>query len=250
MHEKRNFAMIIMLLACIVWAVWAWFFMPGNQHDTGAIIHKSMSILMILSLSIWLFYTLRFEDKMPDHMRNVVGPMYYEADGISFMPMIRVRGKRAELCVYYQNRHENPAECIVHLRPPPPPHSFIVQPDFRDIHFAFRCDGGDFGAIHQPIAVPRKVQGEVVEVQMAASSWYPRSHGERWRSTPGMPCGTLPVDWAGNPLKIGVHESGSEILLSNPVLLHLAMPTGVSEETPRTGAWRQEQIAAGAAALA
>jgi hypothetical protein len=65
-----------------------------------------------------------------------------------------------------------------------------------------------------------------------------------------MPCGTLPVDWAGNPLKIGVHEVSSEIPLTQPVTLHLAMPHGVSGEIPRSGTWRQEQIVAGGVALA
>lgn len=244
MHEKRNFAMIILLLVCVAWATWAWCFLAGNMHDTFAITHRSMSLLMVVSLSVWLFYTLRFEDKLPDHMKNVVGPVYYEVDGLVLLPMIRVHDKQAELCLYYQNRFENPAECIVHLRPPSE-NSFVIQPGFRDVHFAFKCNGGDFGVIHQPIAVPRAVQGDVIEVQMAASSWYPRSHGDRWRSAAGMPCGSLPVDWAGNPLKIGVHEVTSDLPLTNPVKLHWAMPTGVSSDIPRASTWRQEQIAAG-----
>jgi hypothetical protein len=244
MHEKRNFFMVILLLASIIWATWAWFFMPGDQHTTGAIVHKSMSVLLIVSLSAWLFYTLRFEDKLPDHMKNVVGPVYYEVDGLCLLPMIRVHNKHAELCVYYQNRFENSADCIVHLRPPAQ-NSFVIQPGFRDVHVVFKCDGGDFGVVRQPLAVPRNIQGEVLEVLMAASSWYPRSHGERWRSNVGMTCGSLPVDWAGNPLKIGIHEASSDIPLTNPVRLHLAMPTGVSADIPKAGVWRQEQIAAG-----
>ena len=244
MHEKRNFFMVILLLGSIIWATWAWLFINVDELHTGTIVHRSMSLLMIVSLGTWLFYTLRFEDKLPDHMKNVVGPVYYEADGLCVLPMIRVHDKHAELCIYYQNRFENAAECIVHLRPPAQ-NSFIIKPGVRDVHFAFKCDGGDFGVIRQPIAVPRNVQGEVLDVQMAASSWYPRSHGDRWRSNAGMPCGTLPVDWAGNPLKIGVHEVSSDIPLTNPVHLHLAMPTGISADIPRASAWRQEQIAAG-----
>ena len=165
MHEKRNFFMVILLLASIIWGTWAWFFLEGTMHDTFAIVHRSMSLLLIASLSIWLFYTLRFEDKLPDHMRNVVGPIYYEVDGLSVLPMIRQNGKQVELCIYYQNRFENPAECIVHLRPPAE-NSFIIQPGYRDVHFAFKCDGGDFGVLRQPVAVPRQVQGDVVEVLM------------------------------------------------------------------------------------
>jgi hypothetical protein len=120
----------------------------------------------------------------------------------------------------------------------------------RDVHFAFRASGGDFGVIHQPIAVPRHLQGEVIEVKMAAASWYPRSHGACFRHKPGMACGTLPVDWGGNPLKIGVHEVSGEIPLTNPVTLHLPMPQQVSQEPVRADIWRQEQLAAGAVAMA
>ena len=66
----------------------------------------------------------------------------------------------------------------------------------------------------------------------------------------GTPCGTLLVDWAGNPLKIGVHEVSSEIPLANPITLHLAMPIGVSDNPPRASTWRPEQISHGAAEAA
>ncbi|MCI0362295.1 MAG: hypothetical protein L0Y44_11310 [Phycisphaerales bacterium] len=248
MHEKRNFIMVLLLIGSIVWAVVSWVFLSGE-----AALHlpqRIASLLLILSLAAWLFYAIKFEDKLPDHLSQIVGQFYYEADGLSFMPMVRVRKGQAELCVYYQNRYENPVEAIVHLRPPQPGESFVIKPGTRDVHFAFRAGGGDFGVIHQPIAVPRHVQSQVIAVQMAASSWYPRSQGACLRHRAGMPCGTVLVDWVGNPLKIGVHEVSDEIPLTNPVTLRLAMPEDVSNEPVRSGIWRQEQLAAGAVALA
>ena len=48
--------------------------------------------------------------------------------------------------------------------------------------------------------VPEKIknmgevaQGEVLDVEMAAASPYPRSHGTRYRRESGMPCGSLQV---------------------------------------------------------
>src|SRR5688572_1610519 len=215
MHEKRNFVMVLLLIGSIVWGVIAWLIL--DSESSWLITQRTASLLLMVSLAGWLFYAIRIEDKLPDHLRSVIGEFYYEADGLSFMPMIRVRpgGGQAELCVYYQNRYENPVEAIIHLRPPED--SFVIRPGMRDVHFAFRASGGDFGVIHQPIAVPRHLQGEVVEVKMAASSWYPRSHGTRLRKRAGIPCGTLPVDWVGNALKIGVHEVSGEIPLTNPV---------------------------------
>lgn len=249
MHEKRNFAMVLLLVGSIAWAVYAWVFLQSDH--SWALAQRVCSLLLLVSLSAWLFYAMKFEDKLPDHLAAMVGPFYYEADGLSFMPMVRVnKSNQAELCVYYQNRYENPVEAIVHLRPPPQGESFVIRAGMRDVHFAFKASGGDFGVIHQPIAVPRNLQGDVIQVKMGAASWYPRSHGARLRRKAGLPCGSLMVDWVGNPLKIGVHEVSGEIPLTNPVTLHLAMPEQVSYEPIRADLWRQEQLARGEVALA
>jgi hypothetical protein len=246
MHEKRNFVLILLLVAAIGWATYAWVFHP--EHAT-LMSQRIASLATIVGLGAWLFYALKIQDKLPDHLLEVVGPRYYEADGLSFMLMIRVANRQAELRVYYQNRYENPVETIIHLRPPPPGESFVIRPGVRDVHFAFKAGGGDFGVIHQPIAVPHNVQGDAIEVKMAAASWYPRSHGQRWRRKAGLPCGSLRVDWAGNPLKIGVQEVGGDIPLTNPVTLHLAMPKDVKTEPPAAGLWRQERLVAGTEAM-
>jgi len=250
MHEKRNFIMILMLVGSSAWSVAAWLLMP--PETPLLLFQKVMSVGLALSLAAWLVYAMRIEDKLPDHLRQVVGEFYYEADGLSFMPMIRMeaKGRHAELCVYYQNRFENVVEAIVHLRPPPAERSFVIQPGVQDVHFAFRAGGGDFGVIHQPIAVPRHIQGEVIEVKMSASSWYPRSKGACLRRRPGMNCGTLSVDWAGNPLRVGVHEVSTEIELHQPVTLRLPMPECVQQQTMHTEPWRQERLATNDAVMA
>jgi hypothetical protein len=242
MHERRNFILVLLMVVALLWATYAWVFHP--EHVT-LMSQRIISLVVLIGLAAWLFYALRIEDKLPDHLGRVVGPRYYEADGLSFMPMIRVHKRQAELRVYYQNRYENPVEAIIHLRPPPQEERFIIRHGRRDVHFAFKAGGGDFGVIHQPIAVPHHVQGDAIEVKMAASSWYPRSHGQRLRRTPGMPCGSLKVDWAGNPLKAGVHEVSDEIPLTNPVTLHLAMPKDVNSEPPAGGMWKQERLESG-----
>jgi hypothetical protein len=200
--------------------------------------------MLVVAPGVWLVIALFFEDKLPNHLKTMVGDLYYEADGLSFMPMVRVVNDHAELCVYYQNRFENPVQAVVHLRPPDD--SFIIRPGMRDVHFAFKADGGDFGVIHQPIAVPRHLQGEVLDIKLAAASWYPRSHGSCLIRRKGMPCGTLLVDWGGAAFKTGVHEVSGEIDLKNPRSLHLCMPEQVQEHPAGSETWRQEQLAAGA----
>jgi len=243
MHETRNFLLTLLVAAAAVWTVVAWLFL-----DPGATLLATQRVvapIVLVLAGVWLIYGLYIEEKLPDHLKQVVGPMYYEADGLSFMPMVRARGDRAELCVYYQNRYENPVQAIIHLRPPED--SFIIQPGMRDVHFAFKAAGGDFGMIHQPIAVPSHLQGEVIDVQLAAASFYPRGHGTCMRRHAGMPCGTMLVDWAGAAFKTGVHEVSGEMELRNPVTLHLSMPPNVATEVvEKQGLWKQQCIQAGA----
>jgi len=241
MHEKRNFVLVIALIVSVVWAVIASFLLGPDA--VLRLPQRIASIAAVVGCAVWLVYALKVEDKLPNHLKETIGGMYYEADGICFMPIVRASGDQAELSLYYQNRFENPAEAIVHLRPPAD--SFVIRPGMRDIHIAFRADGGDFGVIHQPIAVPSHLQGQVVDVELAAVSYYPRSHGARWRREPGMPCGSLLVDWGGAAFKTGVHEVSGELELIKPATLHLSMPAGVCEEVPELEVWRQEQLVAG-----
>jgi hypothetical protein len=230
-HETRNFLLVIVLLAAVLWAALAWFVLPLDAALRWP--QRILSVILILPFGAWLLYALKFEDKLPNKLKEVSG-VYYEVDGLSFMPTVRARGQQAELSVYYQNRFENPVQAIIHLRPPED--SFVIRPEMRDVHIAFQCGGGDFGVIHQPIAVPE---------QLAAGSYYPRSHGARWRKEDGVPCGSLFVDWAGSAFKTGVHEVSGEVELAGPVTLHLSMPIDVRAEPTGRETWKQEQLAAG-----
>ena len=241
MHETRNFVMVLLLLAGLAWAVVSWLIFDSSVSLIW--VQRAASLLLLVSMAIWLVYALRFEDKLPNHLGEVVGDMYYGVDGLAFMPTVRKNNDRAELCVYYQNRFENPVEVIVHLRPPDD--SFIIRPGMRDVHFAFKEGGGDFGIIHQPIAVPRHLHGEVINVHLGAASYYPRSQGARLRKRAGMTCGSLLVDWGGSAFKSGVHEVSGEIELQNPVTLHFSMPKDVQDFVTGDEPWRQECIAPG-----
>jgi hypothetical protein len=167
--------------------------------------------------------------------------VYYEADGLSFMPIVRMRGAAAELCIYYQNRYDSPVEAVVHLHSMEP--GFEFRPGWRDVHFAFKADGGDFGVIHQPIVVTERFRGEVVAFQLAAATSYPRGRGSRVCRGAGVPCGSLLVDWTGAAFRTGVHQVSGEVELVGPVTLHLSMPdvrpraTGQVAET-----WYQERL--------
>jgi hypothetical protein len=245
MHEKRNFILVLVFAAVTIWASIAWMASgPIGQGDGGIWTQRVISMALMLGLGGFLIRVLWFTDRLQDQLAEAVGSIYYEADGVCFMPLVRLDSSgAAELRLYYQNRFENPAHAVVHLRPMG--ECFSVRNSGEDIHIAFTCGGGDFGIIHQPIRVPTHLRGEVIDLKLAATSRYPRSHGGRLRSNQGMPCGTVRVDWAGAPFRLGVHETSDEIELTDPVQIHLAIPRAVRQRGSESMQWRQEQLFAG-----
>lgn len=245
MHETRNFFIIVLLIIASLWGLAAWFVMADPFGSAGGEVWAqritATAAAVILAALTW--YALRVEDKLPDHLGDTVGPVYFEADGLSFMPAVRVREDgQAELQVYYQNRYENYCLAIVHLRPPRD--GFIVRPGAHDLHFVFKADGGEFGVLHQPIAVPIHLRGEVIEVELAAATRFPRSHGVVLRKHEGLPCGSLTVDW-DQAFRVGVHEVSSELELVDPCTLHLSMPSEATEVMAGPGIWKHEILQPG-----
>ena len=236
MHEKRNFILFILFVVGFIWSGWSWIYADMG----GLVFMRTISTGLTLVVGAWLGYALFIEDKLPDILEGIIGSHYFEADGVCVFPVIRSNEYGPELSIYYQNRFENPASVIVHLQPTQ--ESFVVLPGTRDVHIAFIVGGGDVGIIHQPITVPKQLQGDIVELKMVAVSYYSRSHGARLRSNEGHPCGSMNVDWAGNAMRVGPREVDGSVELKQPVTLHLAMPKKCSENTNIDRTWRQELI--------
>jgi hypothetical protein len=234
MHEKRNFVLVLLGTVTVLWAIWAW----TISGEDGIGFSKIVSPILSLAIAGCLMYAFKLEDQLPDQLQEIVGSHYFEADGVCLFPLVRTSQNGPELSIYFQNRFENPASVIVHLRPAQ--RSFTVVEGASDVHIAFRVGGGDVGVLHQPITVPESLRGEIVNVQMVGVSHYPRSHGTRWRRHEGRPCGTMDVDWVGNAMKIGAHEVDGTIELTDPVMLHLAMPKNVTPKEPGDASCRQE----------
>lgn len=245
MHEKRDFVLVLAFAAFTIWSIWVWLASgPIPTAPTGIWIQRIASLAIVVGLGGFLVNALWLVDRLHDQLADAVGSIYYETDGVCFMPLVRLDSSgAAELRVYYQNRFENPAHVVVHLRPTGP--CFSVRQGGGDIHIAFTCGGGDFGVIHQPIRVPAALRGEVIDLQLAAASRYPRSHGGRLRSHEGMACGTVRIDWAGAAFRLGVHETSDEIELIDPVPIHLALPRAIRQRGTESMQWRQEQLFAG-----
>ena len=113
MHEKRNFLLVIFIALGVIWSGWLWL----NSEAEGITLMRAVVPLATVFGGCWLSYALTLEDNLPDVLRDLIGSQYFEADGVCLFPVIRSSEVGPELSIYYQNRFENPASVIVHLRP-------------------------------------------------------------------------------------------------------------------------------------
>ncbi|MCC6908755.1 MAG: hypothetical protein IT430_12495 [Phycisphaerales bacterium] len=235
MREKRNALLVILIFAFFGWGFWAWFM---AAPETPQLFYQRVaSLVLFIATGMALFWALCCEDKLPDALGKYAGGLFYEQGGLCFIPVMRKDGEQAYIHIYFANRYENNCNAIVHLRPPPD--SMQHRPDASDIHFSFSCPGGGVGVIQQPVAVHPRLQGSVVDVQLAAAVNYPHSQGDRLRSQKGLPCGTFHVDWGEN-FRTGMHELSGEIELLHPVTIHLPVPRNVTNRIRRGQQWRQQ----------
>ncbi len=235
MREKRNALLVVSVFAFFAWAFWAWF-MAGAETPSLLLQRLGSTGLFILACA-GLCWALCFEDKLPDTLGKYAGGLYYEQNGLCFIPVMRKEGEQAYIHIYFENRYENDCNAIIHLRPPP--ESIQHRPDAEDIHFSFSVPGGGVGVIQQPVAVHPRLQGSVIDVELAAAVNYPHTQGDQLRSHKGLACGTFHVDW-GESFRTGAHELSSEIELVSPVTIHLPVPRNVTNRIRRGQQWKQQ----------
>ncbi len=235
MREKRNAVLVVFIFGFFAWGFWAW--LMADPATSGLMHHRIFSTVFFLLAGMGLCWALCFEDKLPDTLGKYAGGIYYEQNGLCFIPVMRKEGGQAFIQVYFENRYENDCNAIIHLRPPP--EAIQHRPDASDVHFSFSCPGGGVGVIQQAVAVHPRLQGTVVDVQLAAAVNYPHSQGDQLRSRKGLPCGTFNVDWGEN-FRTGSHELSGEIELAHPVTIHLPVPHDVTNRIRREQQWRQK----------
>lgn len=246
--RERNKAVLI-TLSCLamVWALVAWVIAPDFMRNIWPTVrfHQLASLGVLLLFGAALLYVLKFRDEEQDELSKVTVGHYFERDGVCFWPLVRVQKSRsghprAEISLYYQARFSGLAEVVFHMRPEDG--AFFSHRGGSEIHFAFHCDGGGYGVVHQPIAVPQEFQGRTIGVHLAAAVRYPRARGTQVRSKCGTPVGTFDVDWA-LAYRQSRHELCGEIDLVEPATMHVTLPEGVQSDILR-GEFVQETLAA------
>lgn len=236
MHETRNNVLIFGFAALVLYAMYGWLFAADFTPNVlpSVDFHRYLSTGGALVVGAITVYFVYVQDKLNDELARVSGGQYFECDGLCFWPTMRVRqlkGKDgdavksvAELCLYYQNRFSGVCEAVIHLKPPAD--SVYSHKGATDLHFAFRTQPGGYGVIHQPIAVSRAYQGELLPLEFGAAVRWPGLRGDKLRSKQGRACGTFNVDWS-LAHRLSRHELCGEIDLINPTKVSLGMPTDV-----------------------
>jgi hypothetical protein len=229
MHEGRNTAATLLLVTVILWAFFAWLAAPALQIEIPwPLVQKVVSLLSLAAVGGYVYYAVTTSDELDDRLAHATAGHYFERDGLCFMPLTRVvqtpEGPQAEVSLYYQSRYDRVCEAVVHIRPPDG--ALLAPGGAGALRFAFRCDPGAFGVIHQPIGIAPEKQGTTVNAQMAAAVRWPRGHGEQLRSREGAPCGRVRVDWSRVD-EPGPGEAESQVELKKPVVVHLALPENV-----------------------
>jgi len=237
MHERRNVILSVLFALACLWALFAFLIVPDHVPGIwpSPLFHKLASLGTGLVLGAFLVYAYKVEDRLDDPLGTITMGRYYERDGLCLAPLTRVTSDatgqaRAEISLYYQSRYSGVCEAVIHLRPEGG--AFHSHRGAHDVHFAFRCQPGGHGVVHQPIAVAREHQGEPVRVLMAAAVRWNRGKGEQVRSRRGLPCGTFDVDWA-LAYRQSRHELSGEIELIEPVAVRLTMPENVQSTIDR-----------------
>lgn len=247
MRERTKSILIFLVSGALLWAAFAWIVAPDFARGIWPSVrfHQFASLGLLALCGAALVYVLYFRDQAEDHLSRITQDHRYERDGVCFWPLVRVRptrdgGQQAEIALYYQARYSGMAEVVFHMRPHDG--AFYSHRGGSDIHFAFHCEGGGFGVVHQPIAVPVEFQGRTIPVRLAAAVRYPRVRGSVVRSKSGQPVGTFDVDWA-LAYRQSRHELCGEIELISPATTHLTLPEGVETDILR-GEFVQETLAA------
>lgn len=231
MHEGRNTAATLLLVTVILWAFFVWLAAPALEIEIPVpLLQRIASLLSLAALGGYVFYAVSTSDQLDDPLARATAGHYFERDGLCFMPLTRVvqtpEGPQAEVSLYYQSRYNGICEAVIHIRPPED--AFRSHDGARALHFAFRCDPGAFGVIHQPIGITPARQGTTIEAKMAAAVRWPRGHGDQLRSREGATCGRIAVDWS-RIYEQAPSEVESEVELKKPVLVHLALPENVRD---------------------
>src|SRR5687768_1697584 len=176
---------------------------------------------LVLFVCWVLVRNARRVEVLPDILRDAAGD-YLERDGLCFAPRIEAADGVCRVVVFFQNRYER--ACTTQIALLPGGSSFsIARLNILNVNVQFECQGGAFGVLRVPLAIPAAYQGKTIRYDVTAKTRFPEGRGKLLRYRSG--AGVGPVRAAGTEQML---EAFSAFSLP-PTRVELALPSDVAE---------------------
>ena len=177
-NEIKNILQVA-LVAVLIVAAFAWANVNSSLSISAtAWAYRILSLLAAAVLAAVLIRDRFRKEDLPDHLRSMV-PRPFEINGLCFGFVTEATDGRGELHVLFQNRFANPCNVRLILARH---HGFVSSArllEFPQIHI--ECEGGAFGMVRVPLAVPRKWQGKRKTFSIKGLVKYPNGRGKLLR---------------------------------------------------------------------
>lgn len=234
----------LLLVTVLIFSAGAFIFSWALEKDTRTFQLCFRFItggLLLGSLALLVWAECR-KDKVPEFLRRLF-KSYFERGGFCFVPIQEIDDDGVPLLwIYYQNRHANPCEAVVHLstmrwrlrKPPLPP-----------VQVAIACPGAAYGRSPVIWPVPADWEDRTILVGVAAEVRYPGGKGELLRYREGEHVeGIRAGFWAaaGVITAVATVGVGHAMAFASRARMKLTLPVTVDGIQAGTGAGEAEII--------
>jgi hypothetical protein len=155
---------------------------------------------------------------------------YFERDGLCFTFVPQVHEGICWISVFFQSRYERPCEARLVMRPE---HwATLGGRPIAPIDVDVAVEGGSFGVLRFPVAVPLVVQGVVIHCDVLASVSYPSGRGKLLRLRHGLHVGEPGPVSTGRLLLGLLRVASGTIGVTHPARISLQMPKPVADVLP------------------
>lgn len=186
---------------------------PQN-HKIALLIGTVTSALAVVLIAV----SFR-KDKAPDFLRKLA-PRAFERDGFAFALVPRTARGSLQLSLLFQNRYSGACSARVVVKP----QAGSKHARYKALNMALPvdCPQAGFGVCEVGWDLPQELQGQQVQLEVAASVVYPEGRGELLRFKEGMRVGKADSDNLGLTI-LGAFAGA--IVVTRPARTAIRMPS-------------------------
>jgi len=224
-HMNRSVKSLLALVILIgLGASIAGFFGYGL---TGAPLWVWASAIVVVVTTAALLRAEFRRDLYPDLLRQHA-KQYFEQGGLCFAIAPWVLDGHFAWHILFQNRYERPCESVIHFRPT----KFLPfgSPGPAEVRATVHCEGGAFGRMFVPAALPTELQGKTQRFELAARTNYLQGKGRMVRFRDGMAVGKSQLNILDTTVSVlsilALHPH-----FRRPATIKVLLPTGVAPDS-------------------